>query len=75
MAATTPVPALEAPAAAGVAPLAPGFVEAAPEQSLIEDVTSRPRRSPQRRLEQMVEFDEDQAAAILKQWIARGSLA
>ncbi len=39
------------------------------EESLIEDVTSRPRRSPQKRLEQMIEFDEEQAAAVLKQWI------
>ncbi len=45
------------------------------EPNLIADVTNRPRRSPQRRLEQMVEFDEDQAAAILKQWVQRGSLA
>ena len=45
------------------------------EPSLIEDVTNRPRRSPQRRLEQMVEFDENQAAEILKQWVRRGSLA
>ena len=39
------------------------------EQSLIDDVTSRPRRSPQKRLEQMIEFDEEQAAAVLKQWL------
>ena len=39
------------------------------EENLIEDVTSRPRRSPQKRLEQMIEFDEEQAAAVLKQWI------
>ena len=45
------------------------------EPNLIADVTNRPRRSPQRRLEQMVEFDEDQAAAILKQWVRRGSVA
>ena len=45
------------------------------EPNLIEDVTNRPRRSPQRRLEQMVEFDENQAAAILKQWVQRGSTA
>ena len=41
------------------------------EENLIEDVTSRPRRSPQKRLEQMIEFDEEQAAAVLKQWIHR----
>ncbi len=45
------------------------------ERSLIEDVTAKPRRSPQRRLEQMVEFDETHAAAILKQWVQRGSAA
>ena len=39
------------------------------EENLIEDLTSRPRRSPQKRLEQMIEFDEEQAAAVLKQWI------
>ncbi len=73
LAAAAPVPALEAPATDGES--GPQIIEARPEASLIEDVTSRPRRSPQRRLEQMVEFDEDQAATILKQWVARGSLA
>ena len=73
LAAAVPVPALEPPpvdVSSG-----PPVIDARPEANLIEDVTSRPRRSPQRRLEQMVEFDEDQAAAILKQWVARGSLA
>ena len=41
----------------------------ADEPNLIEDVTSRMRRTPQKRLEQMVEYDDEQAAAILKQWI------
>ncbi len=71
--AAAPVPALEAPSvdvASG-----PQVIDARPEANLIEDVTSRPRRSPQRRLEQMVEFDEDQAATILKQWVGRGTLA
>ena len=45
------------------------------EPNLIEDLTSKPRRSPQRRLEQLVEFDEEQAVAILKQWIHRGGEA
>ncbi len=39
------------------------------EANLIEDLMSKPRRSPQKRLEQMIEFDEKQAAAILKQWV------
>ena len=29
------------------------------------------QRTPQKRLEQMIEYDEEQAAAILKQWIMR----
>jgi len=37
--------------------------------NLIEDLTSRINRSPQKRLEQIVEFDEEQAAAILRQWL------
>ncbi len=45
------------------------------EESLIEDLTSRPRRSPQKRLEQMIEFDEEQAAAVLKQWIHKRAAA
>jgi len=41
------------------------------EQSpnLIADLTSKMGRTPQRRLEQMIDFDEEQAAAILKQWM------
>ena len=58
-AAADPMPALEAPPMDMA--LGPQIIEAQPEANLIEDVTSRPRRSPQRRLEQMVEFDEDQA--------------
>ena len=42
------------------------------EVSLIEDLTSNPRRSPQKRLEQIVEYDEEQAAAILRQWMRQG---
>jgi flagellar M-ring protein FliF len=41
------------------------------EQSpnLIADLTSKLGRTPQKRLEQMIDFDEEQAAAILKQWM------
>ena len=45
------------------------------EVSLIDDITSQPRRSPQKRLEQMIEFDEQQAAAVLKQWLHRKEAA
>ncbi len=39
---------------------------------LLEDLNFRRSRAPQKRLEQMVEVDEAQAAAILKQWIRHG---
>ena len=45
------------------------------QPNLIEDVTSRPRHTPQRRLEQMIEFDEEHAAKVLKQWIHKGAVA
>jgi flagellar M-ring protein FliF len=44
-----------------------GEEEEAP--NLISDLTSKINRTPQKRLEQMVEYDEDQAVAILKQWL------
>ncbi len=37
--------------------------------NLIANLTSKINRTPQKRLEQMVEYDEDQAVAILKQWL------
>jgi flagellar M-ring protein FliF len=42
------------------------------DQPLLEDWTPRRTRAPQKRLEQMIELDEAQAAAILKQWIRHG---
>jgi flagellar M-ring protein FliF len=47
----------------------PAQLTASPEASLIDDLTSKMKRSPQKRLEQMIQFDELQAAAILKQWM------
>jgi flagellar M-ring protein FliF len=43
--------------------------------NLIEDVTNRMNRSPQKRLEQIVEYDEAQAAAILRQWLRQEEAA
>ncbi len=40
------------------------------EPNLIADLTSKMGRSPQKRLEQMIDYDEEQAAAILKQWMS-----
>jgi flagellar M-ring protein FliF len=45
------------------------------EANLIEDLTSKTRRSPQKRLEQIVQLDEEAAAAILKQWMHQGERA
>ena len=39
------------------------------QPNLIADLTSKLGRTPQKRLEQMIDFDEEQAAAILKQWM------
>lgn len=58
------------PLAAGELPPPDGAPRAPDEPiSLIEDLTSKMNRSPQKRLEQIVEFDEEQAAAILRQWL------
>ena len=70
------LPVLEGPSADFGPPMdAPLLEMPMDEPNLIEDVTNRPRRSPQRRLEQMVEFDEEQAAAILKQWVQQRTAA
>jgi len=38
-------------------------------------IAARKDKSPQRHLERMVDFDEEQAAAVLKQWIRQGAKA
>jgi flagellar M-ring protein FliF len=42
------------------------------EPNLIADLTSVNKHTPQKRLEQIVEFNEAQAATILKLWIHQG---
>lgn len=37
--------------------------------NLIEDLTSKRNRTPQKRLEQIIEYDDEQAAAVLRQWL------
>ncbi len=56
------------------APGEPAMIGQAPreDQALLEDWTPRRSRAPQKRLEQLIELDEAQAAAILKQWIRHG---
>ena len=83
-----PTPAIAVTADAGELPfepqIAPAFAvespfataemdDAAPD--LISDLTSQINRTPQKRLEQMVDFDEDQAIAIMKQWLRGGQQA
>jgi flagellar M-ring protein FliF len=53
----------------------PGSVAAKPKvaheeaPNLIADLTTKMGRMPQKRLEQMIDYDEEQAAAILRQWM------
>jgi flagellar M-ring protein FliF len=51
---------------------AAGLAEAG-EGSLIDDLTVQFKRSPTKRLEQMVHFNDEQSAAILKRWIHEGA--
>ncbi len=46
-----------------------------PEENLIEDVTGQVSQVPMKRLEQMIEFDEEKAANALKKWVYEESPA
>ncbi len=50
-------------------------VGASSDPSLIEDLNEHVARSPIRKLEQLVELDEEQVANILKQWLTREEVA
>ncbi|MGE0849572.1 MAG: flagellar basal-body MS-ring/collar protein FliF [Hyphomicrobiaceae bacterium] len=54
-------PLTEVPAVAGTA--------GGEQPNLIADLTEKLGRTPLKRLEQMIDYDEDQAAAILRQWM------
>ncbi|WP_238123860.1 MULTISPECIES: flagellar basal-body MS-ring/collar protein FliF [unclassified Xanthobacter] len=70
MLAAPQIPAVGGPGEPAGAPAAAPAAEGDEDTlNLIEDLTSRKNRSPQKRLEQIVEFDEEQAAAILRQWL------
>ncbi len=61
-------PGLAAPAGTqGEGPAQARVATAAPD--LIGDLTSKMQRSPQKRLAQIVDFDEQRAATILRQWV------
>jgi flagellar M-ring protein FliF len=42
------------------------------EVNLIDDLKARMGKTPQRRLEQLVDYDPEKAAALLKQWLLQG---
>jgi flagellar M-ring protein FliF len=48
---------------------------AAAEPNLVEDLTSKVQRAPQKRLEQIIALNEGQAVAVLKQWMQQEELA
>ncbi|HXE69272.1 MAG TPA: flagellar basal-body MS-ring/collar protein FliF [Hyphomicrobiaceae bacterium] len=69
-----PVPAaavkeLRAQAVPGAAPAGAQGIAAEAHPNLISDLTHERDRAPQKRLEQMVDYDEEQAAAVLKDWM------
>ncbi|MDB5642865.1 MAG: hypothetical protein JWN07_2182, partial [Hyphomicrobiales bacterium] len=49
--------------------------EAWPEQSMLDDMARSSARSPQRRLEHLVQLNEDQAVAVLRAWMREGKPA
>ncbi len=64
------------PEVVDAAPIAPelegdgtGAIPADAEVNLIEDLTQQMDRRAQKRLEQLVEYDEEQAAKVLRQWL------
>jgi flagellar M-ring protein FliF len=70
MAALEAVPDLEPNAAVG--DRAPSWSRP-DDGNLIEDLTTGSKRTPQKRLAQIVEYDESQAVAILRQWLHQSS--
>jgi flagellar M-ring protein FliF len=60
---------LKSNAAGGPDATAPVSIAGDQQPNLIADLTSKLGRTPQKRLEQMIDFNEEQAATILKQWM------
>ncbi len=55
--------------AGGAATMTTAALSSEPGPNLIQDVSNSMQNHPQKRLEQIIQLDEKQAAAILKQWI------
>ena len=60
---------LRANRAAAADASAPAALGSEAQTNLIADLTSVLDRSPRKRLEQMIDYNEEQAATILKQWL------
>ena len=45
------------------------------DDDILRNILARKHKNPQKQLEQLVDYDEGQAAAILKQWIRQGENA
>lgn len=45
------------------------------ETNLIEDLKAKMNKTPQKRLEQLVDYDSEKAAALLKQWLLQAERA
>lgn len=65
-----PAPAVAAAALSAADPAPPALAGQA-KPSLLSDLTAKLSNIPQKRLEEVVELGEEQAAAILKQWMRR----
>jgi len=67
------------PAEGGIKELiASSEVESAPEEdagNLIEDLKAKMHKTPHKRLQQLVEYDAEKTAGLLKQWLLQGERA
>ena len=45
------------------------------DRRLLEELEDKMARSPQKRLEQLIDIDEEQVAAVLKRWLMREEAA
>jgi flagellar M-ring protein FliF len=66
-------PALGAPDGDGQPPESILIEAASPRDEFLEALLARRDNGPERKLQKMIEFDENHAATVLKQWIRQGA--
>jgi flagellar M-ring protein FliF len=49
--------------------------ESWPEDEMLGDIARNNARSPQKRLENLIQYNEDQAVAIMRAWLREGKIA